>query len=123
MSFFADKNQQKGGLTRIFNTLIFSRDGLVAAWKEAAFRQLVFLHIPLIFLALIFVSKDNGKLLLITVSFLSLVVELVNTGIEAVVDRISLERHPLSKIAKDCGSAAQLLMLILCAVLWVLVCL
>jgi diacylglycerol kinase (ATP) len=58
---------------------------------------------------------------MIAVCLFSLVVELFNSAIEAIVDRVSLERHPLSKNAKDMGSAAQLIMLILIAVVWGLI--
>lgn len=60
------------------------------------------------------------KMLLLIVSFLSLIVELFNTGIEACVDHTSTEQHPLAKIAKDVGSAAQFLALLLLFVLWLM---
>ena len=120
MSFFAEKNKV-GGLERIYKTLFYSRDGLLAACKEPAFVQLLVLHSVLVLLALFLVGFSQGKMLLIAVSFLSLIVELINTSIEAIVDRVSTELHPLSKIAKDCGSAAQLLILVLCAILWLMV--
>lgn len=111
------------GLTRILNAAAYSKDGLMAAYRhEAAFRQLAVLHTVLL-AALSFTEFELAvKMLLIAASFLSLIVELINTAIEATVDRISTERHPLAKIAKDTGSAAQLLALILLALLWLAAC-
>jgi len=62
----------------------------------------------------------NIKMMLVFASFLSLIVELINTGIEASVDHTSTEQHPLAKIAKDVGSAAQFLALLLLFVLWLM---
>ncbi|MDR0563756.1 MAG: diacylglycerol kinase [Azoarcus sp.] len=112
------------GIARIIAAVGYSFDGLKAAFRgEAAFRQLVALHTVLI--ALVFfipVALTRGeRALLVAASLVSLIVELFNSAIEAVVDRISTERHPLSKNAKDMGSSAQLFALILVAAVWGLV--
>lgn len=113
--------KSKGGIRRIINASIYSRDGLIAAWQnEAAFRQLLILHS--ILLIIIFLSEFTItiKMILISLSFLSLITELINTAIEAIVDYISLEKHPLAKRAKDVGSAAQMLALITLTIVWIM---
>ncbi|MCL7462303.1 diacylglycerol kinase [Pseudomonas sp. NW5] len=107
------------GLQRIFNAAGYSRDGLLAALRgEAAFRQLVLLNLLLVPLAFVLEVSRAERALLVAACLLALIVELLNSAIEAVVDRISLERHPLSKNAKDMGSAAQLVALTLIALVW-----
>lgn len=109
----------KGGLRRIINAAAYSRDGFQAAFiHEAAFRQLVLLNGVLLVAVWCFDFELAVRMLLVAASLLSLMVELFNTGIEAVVDYISLEKHPLAKRAKDVGSAAQSVALLLLAVLW-----
>ncbi|MCL6745410.1 diacylglycerol kinase [Kosakonia sp. R1.Fl] len=109
----------KTGIARIVSTLIYSRDGfLTAVYSEAAFRQLLVLHSVLMITALVVNVSGVERALLLAVCFISLLVELLNSAIEAVVDRISLERHPLSKNAKDMGSAAQTTALLMVAVVW-----
>jgi diacylglycerol kinase (ATP) len=109
------------GLKRIVNAFFHSRDGLKATFKsEAAFRQeiaLAAVGIPLAF----FLTDHNlaraamtGSLLLV------LVVELLNSAIEATVNRFGPEHHPLAKHAKDAGSAAVLVALILAGLVWLL---
>lgn len=112
----------RSGLTRILNATGYSMAGLRAAYRgEAAFRQLVWLNLVLLPLAcLLDVSRVERVLLMLT-PLLALVVELLNSAIEAVVDRISLNLHPLSKQAKDMGSAAQLLALLIIALTWALI--
>lgn len=112
----------RSGLTRILNATGYSLAGLRAAYRgEAAFRQLVWLNLVLLPLAcLLDVSRVERVLLMLT-PLLALVVELLNSAIEAVVDRISLNLHPLSKQAKDMGSAAQLLALLIIALTWALI--
>lgn len=109
----------KGGVERIIKAAGYSKDGFVAAYKsEAAFRQVVWLNAVLV-LVLMFVPFSLAvKMILLTVSTLSIIVELFNTGLEAIVDRISDDYHPLSKVAKDVGSAAQFVVLTLQGVLW-----
>ncbi len=110
------------GMTRILNATGYSLAGLRAAYQgEAAFRQLVWLNLVLLPVAcLLDVSRVERVLLMLT-PLLALVVELLNSAIEAVVDRISLNLHPLSKQAKDMGSAAQLLALLIIALTWALI--
>lgn len=121
-----EENQQyaadmkgKNGIQRIINACRYSAQGFQAAFKnEAAFRQLVLLNaisIPLI----LFIDFDIViKMILLFATLLTLIVELFNTAIEAIVDRVSTEKHPLSKIAKDAGSAAQTMALLILGVLW-----
>ena len=109
----------RSGLTRIVAAAGYSYDGLLAAFRgEAAFRQLVALHAVLIPLAFFCPVSRGERALMIAVCLLSFIVELFNSAIEAVVDRISAEHHPLSKNAKDMGSAAQSVALALIAVVW-----
>lgn len=111
----------KTGIKRIFNAAHYSKDGLKAAYQhEAAFRQLLLLNGALIILAFCFDFETSVRMILIAVSFLSLIVELLNTGLEAITDDISLELRPLAKRAKDVGSAAQMLAMILLAIVWLL---
>lgn len=112
----------KTGLARIFHTLIYSRDGFLAAVRgEAAFRQLLALHGALMVVACVLDVSPAERALMLAVCFISLLVELLNSAIEAVVDRISLERHPLSKNAKDMGSAAQTTALLMVGAVWTVV--
>ncbi|MDO5090448.1 MAG: diacylglycerol kinase [Cardiobacteriaceae bacterium] len=114
----AEDFKGKGGVRRIINAAGYSRDGLCAALGEAAVRQLLMLHVPLLLLVF-FLDRDTAtKMVLVFASFFSLIVELFNTAIEAAVDHTSLARHPLAKRAKDIGSAAQLVALLLLALLW-----
>jgi len=118
---FASNVKGKKGLARILKASGYSIDGFKAAYKfEAAFRQVLWLNL-ILFIVIIFMPFDTSiKMMLVIASFLSLIVELVNTGIEASVDHTSTEQHPLAKIAKDVGSAAQLLALLLLLVLWIM---
>ena len=110
------------GFARIVAAIGYSRDGLKAAFMgEAAFRQLVALHAVLIPLAFFCPVNRGERALLVAASLLSLIVELFNSAIEAVVDRVSAERHPLSKNAKDMGSAAQAVALAMVAAVWMLI--
>jgi len=112
----------KTGLRRIWNALSYSLDGLSAAFRhEDAFRQEVFLAAILIPIAFFMPAGGTGKALMIAAVLLVLIVELLNSAIEAAVDRISLENHLLAKRAKDIGSAAVLLSLINVPVVWFLV--
>lgn len=107
------------GLKRILNAAGYSRDGLYAAFRgEAAFRQLALLNLVLVPLAFFLDVSRGERALLVAVCLLALIVELLNSAIEATVDRISLERHPLSKNAKDMGSAAQAVALGMIALVW-----
>ncbi len=115
---------QKGktGLRRIWHALLYSLAGLSAAFRhESAFRQEVLLAVVFIPLALLLKVSTVSKALLIASVMLVLIVELLNSAIEAIVDRVSLEQHPLAKRAKDIGSAAVLLSLLSLVVVWALV--
>jgi diacylglycerol kinase (ATP) len=114
--------KSKSGLKRIYSAFFYSIDGFRAAWKhEHAFRQELVLFVFGAVIALALKVSAFEKLVLIGVLVLVLIVELINSAIEAVVDRISLERHPLSKNAKDFGSAAVLLACLLAAATWAVV--
>ena len=109
----------KTGLRRVWNALTYSLAGLKAAYLcEDAFRQEVILAALLIPVALLLPVPWLGRGLMIASVLLVLIVELLNSGIEAVVDRVSLENHRLAKRAKDIGSAAVLVSLILVMVVW-----
>jgi len=109
----------KTGLRRVWNALSYSLAGLKAAYLcEDAFRQEVLLAAILIPLALWAPVSGVGQALMAGSVLLVLVVELLNSAIEAVVDRVGLENHRLAKRAKDIGSAAVLLALINVVVVW-----
>lgn len=112
----------KTGFKRVLNAFFYSMDGLRAALRhEDAFRQEVFLASLLIPGAFFTPASGVGKALMISVVLLVLIVELLNSAVEAAVDRISLENHALAKRAKDIGSAAVFLALVNVPVVWVLV--
>ena len=112
----------KTGFTRLWNALGYSQHGLRAAFKyEEAFRMEVFLAIILIPLALWLPASHLGKALMIGSILLVMIIELLNSSIEATVDRISLEKHDLAKRAKDIGSAAVFVSMMNVLVVWVLV--
>ncbi len=112
----------KTGLVRIWNALHYSLAGLSAAYhNEDAFRKESWLALVMIPVALILEVGAIGKALMIGSVLLVLIIELLNSAIEAAVDRISLERHDLAKRAKDIGSAAVLLSLVNAAAVWLLV--
>ena len=111
--------KSRGGLRRIWNATLYSRDGLLAAWRhEAAFRQELLLVAPLLPLGLYLGNNGIERAMLVGSLLLILIVELLNSAVEAVVDRVSAERHDLSKRAKDLGSAAVMLSLVNAAVVW-----
>lgn len=112
----------KTGLKRVWNALFYSLEGFKAAWRhEDAFRQETLLAAALIPLAFVLADAPLARALMIASVLLVLIVELVNSAIEATVDRISLENHQLAKRAKDIGSAAVLIALINVLVVWGLV--
>ncbi len=109
----------KTGLTRVWNALHYSMAGLSAAYRhEDAFRQEAWLALILIPAAFFTPASTLGKAIMIGSVLLVLIVELLNSAIEAVVDRVSLEHHHLAKRAKDIGSAAVLIALINVSVVW-----
>lgn len=102
--------------------MFYSAEGLRAAYRhEDAFRQEVLLALLLIPLALILPVSGVGKALMIASVLLVLIVELLNSAVEATVDRVSLEHHRLAKRAKDIGSAAVMISLVNVVVIWLLV--
>lgn len=112
----------KTGVKRIWNALFYSFAGLRAAFMhEDAFRQEVLLAALLIPAAVFMPATGTGKALMIGSVLLVLVVELLNSAVEAAVDRISLDQHRLAKRAKDIGSAAVFISLVNVAVVWLLV--
>jgi diacylglycerol kinase (ATP) len=112
----------KTGLKRLWNAFGYSLDGFRAAYKhEDAFRQEVLLAVVLIPLALWLPVAPVGRALMIASVLLVIVVELLNSAIEATVDRISLDNHALAKRAKDIGSAAVLVSLVNVVVVWGLI--
>jgi diacylglycerol kinase (ATP) len=114
--------KSKGGLGRIAGAIRYSIEGFRTAWKhEHAFRQEVMVAVPAAAVALLLKISAFQKLALIAVLGLVLLVELINAAIEAVVDRVSLERHPLSKAAKDLGSAAVALAIAMAGATWAVV--
>ena len=117
-------NPHKGktGLTRVRNALDYSLQGIRAAFRhEDAFRQEIVLAVVLIPVALLLEDTGIGRALLIGSILLVLIVELLNSAVEATVDRISFEDHNLAKRAKDIGSAAVFISLINVVVTWTLV--
>jgi diacylglycerol kinase (ATP) len=110
----------KRGLRRVLNAARYSLDGLAAAWRnEDAFRQEAVLAAILIPVALLLPVSLIETLLLIAVVLLVLIVELLNSGIEAAIDRDSMKIDDLGKRAKDLGSAAVMLSLLLAGGTWV----
>ena len=112
----------KTGLKRLWNAFHYSFAGFSAAFRnEDAFRQEVFLAVILIPIALMLHLDGTKKAVLIGSVLLVLIVELINSGIEATVDRISLENHHLAKRAKDIGSSAVFLSLVNVVCTWLLI--
>lgn len=112
----------KTGLRRLLNAIGYSFDGLKAAYKnEDAFRQEVLLAVVLIPLTFVLEHSAMGRAMMLASVLLVIIVELLNSAVEAAVDRISLDNHLLAKRAKDIGSAAVLLSLVNLVVVWILV--
>jgi len=110
------------GLRRLVNALTYSLSGLLLAWQdEAAFRQEVILAIVLVTVAFMVPVGVTQRVLLVASVMLVLVVEMINSAIEATVDRVSLDIHPLAKKAKDMGSAAVLLALTNAVLTWTMI--
>lgn len=115
------ENPYKGktGLRRLWNALHYSLDGFAAAYRnEDAFRQEVWLAALLLPAACLLPVSGIGRALMIGSVLLVLIVELLNSAIEAAIDRIGLESHPLSKRAKDIGSAAVFVALLNVLLIW-----
>ncbi|MBA4681184.1 diacylglycerol kinase [Pseudomonas chengduensis] len=110
------------GLARVSRAAGYSIAGLRAAFiGEAAFRQLLLLNAVLVPLAFAMDVSRIERVLLVIVPMITLIVELLNSAIEAAIDRISTDLHPLSKQAKDMGSAAQMLALAVVATTWAII--
>ncbi len=111
--------KSKSGFKRIFSAFFYSIDGFRAAWKhEHAFRQELIIAVPGVVIALLLPVSVLEKLALVGVLVIVLVIELLNSAVEAVVDRVSLDRNPLSKNAKDLGSAAVMLAFAFALITW-----
>ena len=112
-------NQSAKGWKRIRNAMFFSVAGFKATWQhEEAFRQEVILFVVACPIALLLHRTPIETLLLLGSLILVLLVELLNSAIEAAIDRIGFEHHELSERAKDIGSAAVMLALIWAAITW-----
>lgn len=110
------------GLVRLWNAMFYSFAGLIAAWKnETAFRQEAALCAVLIPAAFWLGSNITQKALLIGSCLLVLIVELLNSAVETVVDRVSLDKNELSARAKDLASAAVFVSLVTTAAVWGLI--
>lgn len=110
------------GVTRLLRAFDASGKGLRGAFREeAAFRQELLFALVAIPLGLVLGRSGVERALLVAPVLLILTVELVNSAIEATVDRIGLERHALAGLAKDIGSAAVFMSFVLCGVVWALV--
>ncbi len=116
------EREKPRGFTRLFRAFGASGKGLVGAFiEEAAFRQELALAVIVVPIGLWLGHNGVERALLVAPMFLVLVVELINSAIEAAVDRIGLERHVLAGLAKDIGSAAVFMAFVLLAVVWALV--
>ena len=112
----------KTGLKRVRNAFFYSMAGFSAAYKnEDSFRQEILLALILVPLAFFLPVSGIGRAIMIGSILLVLMVELLNSAIEATVDRISIEHHLLAKQAKDIGSAAVFVALANVAIVWTLV--
>ncbi|NIF22892.1 MULTISPECIES: diacylglycerol kinase [Pantoea] len=115
------QNKEKG-FNRFTHSIRNSWAGLVdAVQTEDAFQQLLLAMSALLVVALAVDVTKIERIILVASCFFLLVVELLNTAIESVVDRISLEIHPLSKRAKDIGGAAQLVAIVMVIIIWFMV--
>ena len=112
----------KTGLKRIINATGYSLAGFKAAYQhEAAFRQIVLINVILIPITFFLDVTRIEQAVMIAVCLLAVIVELFNSAIEAVVHRVSLDKHPLSKNAKDMGSAAQFVAQTIIVATWLLI--
>ncbi len=124
MAEHKDASELKGktGIRRLLNAFKYSVQGFKSAWKtEEAFRQEVWLAVVMIPVAALMPIDVIEKILLIGSVVLVLIVEVLNSAIEAIVDRFGGEIHPLSGKAKDLGSLAVLFSLLLCGCIWLFI--
>lgn len=111
----------KKGISRVLAAFVYSVDGLGVAFKhEAAFRQELLLFVLFLPLLVVLPLSLTFKCLLLSINFLVLIVEMINSAIESVVDLVSPDYNIYAKRAKDMGSAAVLLSLSLALILWVI---
>ena len=118
LSTLVNPQKARRGLNRVWHALGYSVAGLRAGWDETAFRQEALASVLLLPTAFWLGRSWVESVLLAGTVVLVMIVELLNTGIETAIDRIGPEWHDLSKRAKDMGSAAVLLSLLLCAATW-----
>lgn len=116
---YAAQMKGKTGVRRIVNALGYSWDGVKSACTEQGFRQLLWVNGICFILTWVLPFSLGTQLALILISCINLMIELVNTGIEAAVDHTSQEKHELAKRAKDVGSAAQYLTLFVLILMWI----
>lgn len=113
-----DAQKGRTGLQRVWHAFGYSLAGLSAGWRETAFRQEAVASLVMVPLAFWLGQSWVEVVLLAGVVLIVMIVELLNTGVESAIDRIGPEWHDLSKRAKDMGSAAVLLSLLLCIGTW-----
>ena len=119
MTDIANPQKLRSGLSRIWHAAGYSLAGLRAGWEETSFRQEALAAIVLV-PAAFWLGRSWVEVALLAGSVLLLmIVELLNTAVETAIDRIGLERHPLSKRSKDMGSAAVLLALLVAGGIWI----
>ena len=115
----ANPQKSRRGLVRIWHAARISVDGFRAGWQEPSFRQEIYCAIVMVPSAFWVGQRWMEIALLLAVLALVLITELLNTAIEVAIDRVGAEWHPLSKTAKDVGSAAVLVSILLCAGVWI----
>jgi len=117
-----DNNTKPTGIKKLISACIYSANGFKACYEsEFAFRLEVWLAMVLIPIGYLLAESEVERVLLIVPIFIVLIVEMLNSAIEAVIDRISMEHHELSGFAKDVASAAVFLSLIIFIVTWIII--
>jgi diacylglycerol kinase (ATP) len=116
------EREKPAGITRVLRAFSYSLQGFMHTWREeAAFRQEVCLSVMVIPAGLVLGRTGVERALLVYPMLQILVIELLNSALEAVVDRGGTERHPLAGMAKDMGSAAVMLSFALLGTVWLLI--
>lgn len=109
-------------MNRLYKAFLYSLQGILATFKrEAAFRQEVVLSFILVPIALFLDISPVERVLLISSLFIIFIIEILNSAVEAAIDRISQKKHELSKIAKDAGSAAVFMSILNAIVVWAVI--